>query len=618
MCGKSASKGDEPVHLYFSVRAHGHRSHDATERATAALALRGATAAASSLSSTSLASDPPASEGLDVDPLQSLSGDVDSTVSLGSEDDLLDDGTFVESDDPKVLLAKLEMLEQENFERMRMLRQREEQVEELKRKNADLKREMSRSMQQMASEVDTLRRQLSEERRSPGMPRASSPPISASSVSAVAVVSAGPSSDALELLDAREKVRTLERAVETARLDELALKHQIQEKSWNISVLEQRLGLANFPSAEFDPLRLKGAYEELSLLEATIYAPQAKFKSKRPVSALQLFNALVEWQAFDSAPPHESLMDKVVVALQASALRGNEDARSLALATCSSLLFLIRSKLQVDVLHSAPTETPLSRFVDALRGVLSDSFSMLLDCIYNELDRVVVQAFLEQPQLQLLSLAASGGAGARPGGASASVAAAAGVAGGGAGGERMVRSISAATSVVPVLNRYAHLLLRQHHHFEGIVRQFFTQVVRFIDASLFNALMSQRELCTCGNGFQTKVELSRLEEWIKESLQYPLRNEMEFTLQASTLLVVEKRTFAQEGAVEAVCPRLNYSQVLKLLQLFTPDQVAPEPVPPEVFSWISAKLKNAPRGALLLQPKLLRAPLSFDFATSSG
>lgn len=46
-----------------------------------------------------------------------------------------------------------------------------------------------------------------------------------------------------------------------------------------------------------------------------------------------------------------------------------------------------------------------------------------------------------------------------------------------------------------------------------IQTQIITRILILIDCHLFNSLITYPELCTCGNAFHVKMQLSLLEEW---------------------------------------------------------------------------------------------------------
>ncbi len=164
---------------------------------------------------------------------------------------------------------------------------------------------------------------------------------------------------------------------------------------------------------------------------------------------------------------------------------------------------------------------------------------------------------------------------------------------------------------------------------DSIVAQFFTQIFYFIDALLMNALITRKELCTCSNGFQTKLELSDLEAWIQKngtfmnSVKYPTfvllftyhRDELNPIIQAATLLVMDKSALGDKEVLTNMCPNVNFVQVKRLLENFLPDQLYPDPVSPKVKEKLENLVSKSGNQLLLELPPYDIRPLSLSYLT---
>ncbi|KAL6055324.1 DIL domain containing protein [Balamuthia mandrillaris] len=138
--------------------------------------------------------------------------------------------------------------------------------------------------------------------------------------------------------------------------------------------------------------------------------------------------------------------------------------------------------------------------------------------------------------------------------------------------------------VVPKLEEYFRVF-KDNNVPNQLMQQFFAHLLRFIDYTLCNSLFAQKHLCTCANGFQIKLELSKVEQWISKTLgdlredEHPLK----FITQVANVLVMDKLVLTQPDALAQICPNLSLTQVNHLLELFTPDSLAPEPIPKKLF-----------------------------------
>ena len=57
----------------------------------------------------------------------------------------------------------------------------------------------------------------------------------------------------------------------------------------------------------------------------------------------------------------------------------------------------------------------------------------------------------------------------------------------------------------------------QSSHFpDPIITQLFKELFHHINAVLLNALFMRKEICTCSNGFQIKLEISEVETWVNQ------------------------------------------------------------------------------------------------------
>jgi len=122
--------------------------------------------------------------------------------------------------------------------------------------------------------------------------------------------------------------------------------------------------------------------------------------------------------------------------------------------------------------------------------------------------------------------------------------------------------------------------VQKHFLYDLVVQQLFMQIYSYSDAVLFNTLFDGTHLCTCGNGFQIKLAIDKLEDWATNSKLIHASDQLKHISQAASVLVmVDKNLFKDAEMVKAVFPALNFGQIRHILDNFRIDQYCPEPVP---------------------------------------
>jgi len=105
----------------------------------------------------------------------------------------------------------------------------------------------------------------------------------------------------------------------------------------------------------------------------------------------------------------------------------------------------------------------------------------------------------------------------------------------------------------------------------SLISQFFNQIFFYINGSLFNLLLRNKELCSCDEGLKIKFCLSNLEEWAcstNKDLLFPLvKKNFNHLREASNVLVLQKCIFADESIMHHAFSTLNPGQIKRLLQI---------------------------------------------------
>jgi len=127
-----------------------------------------------------------------------------------------------------------------------------------------------------------------------------------------------------------------------------------------------------------------------------------------------------------------------------------------------------------------------------------------------------------------------------------------------------------------------------------LIQSLFESFVFVINRLLFNILMSEAELCTAGNGFQIKLSLSQLHEWLsaKANKAYVGKagQKLKEVTEAATVLSLDKSVLVEDNGapMKVICPSLSLTQIKQLAVSFQPDKLSPDPVPDKVLKELNA------------------------------
>ncbi|KAK9511427.1 hypothetical protein O3M35_000087 [Rhynocoris fuscipes] len=112
--------------------------------------------------------------------------------------------------------------------------------------------------------------------------------------------------------------------------------------------------------------------------------------------------------------------------------------------------------------------------------------------------------------------------------------------------------------------------LHQHGVDPHLPAQFFIKIFYNLCAHSLNNLLLRKEYCHWSKGMQIRYNLSHLEQWVREQINDSrVIDTLAPIIQASQLLQARK-TDADVQNVAEMCSNLNTSQILKLLNMYTP------------------------------------------------
>lgn len=343
---------------------------------------------------------------------------------------------------------------------------------------------------------------------------------------------------------------------------------------------------------------LKQEMDDKILLEKSVYCVEPQFRAGLSISASLILDVLpagAKDKDKDKSLGHT--LSSLMTGLETAVKRTHSDNAMLCywMSTSFSILLKLRKKQEQDydahsptILASSSSTSPLTRFEYALTALASKIYSQLVKNAIGRLEEELVGVLLHSHHMPRGTPLASG-----------------------------------AGLVLSVINGL-HATLLDYHVPSNVAFQLFTQLYYYINAVLFNCMLSpgpsKEDLCTCNSGFRIRLQLSRLEEWVPSSSTTPssftspssihhlpssssssnsttnnttttssslltspqlasLREQLAPAVQAAKLLVIDKKLLTDHEVFEQLCPVLSVAQVRRILTNYTPDALSPEPIP---------------------------------------
>ncbi|XP_071515653.1 unconventional myosin-Va isoform X4 [Panulirus ornatus] len=155
-----------------------------------------------------------------------------------------------------------------------------------------------------------------------------------------------------------------------------------------------------------------------------------------------------------------------------------------------------------------------------------------------------------------------------------------------------------------------------------LITQVFRQIFYFICAGSLNNLLLRKDMCHWSKGMQIRYNLSHLEQWTRDMRLHEsgVTDTLAPIIQAAQLLQARK-TDDDVHSICDMCDKLTVSQIIKILNLYTPADEFEERVPITFIHKIQAKLQERAEGeqaqATLLMNTKFAFPVRFPFNPSS-
>ncbi|KAB7505341.1 Afadin [Armadillidium nasatum] len=130
-----------------------------------------------------------------------------------------------------------------------------------------------------------------------------------------------------------------------------------------------------------------------------------------------------------------------------------------------------------------------------------------------------------------------------------------------------------------------------------IITQVFRQLFYFVCAGALNNLLLRKDMCHWSKGMQIRYNLTHLEQWTRDMRLHEagVTDTLAPIIQAAQLLQARK-TDEDVNSVCDMCDKLSVSQIIKILNLYTPADDFEERVPASFIEKIKAKLEDRAEG----------------------
>jgi len=314
---------------------------------------------------------------------------------------------------------------------------------------------------------------------------------------------------------------------------------------------------------------LKQQDDERYLVDQFVASMKPIYSNGVAVSAYILFRALLQWRAFRQGTSR--LLERVTDAFNkllkiATKEEQNKEEKEKStttkameldevlywLSTTTTLLHLLRRELQV--ISSGSLDGVVKPFDSQLFWFASSFYSLFCRRIQEQLNGVLTD---------LLSTVAI------PGNEACSI---------------------NTNKLISLLSDH-YSLLQDHIPFQELRDQIIQQEFYYISGKFMNSFLTEGNdsLSRCGSGLTIKMVVLQIEDWaFSKGTKFGnvCREKLAIVRQAADVLVVNKMSLLQQSVRSEVCPSLSCSQLIRLLEVYNPDDFDPEPVHPGVISGI--------------------------------
>eukprot|EP00727_Mastigamoeba_balamuthi_P000318 m51a1_g10283 hypothetical protein (699) ;mRNA; r:85662-88605 len=303
---------------------------------------------------------------------------------------------------------------------------------------------------------------------------------------------------------------------------------------------------------------LRTANEEFLFIEREVYNAQIKFRGNNTQTAHVLFERITSSEALSSGnlEPFDRLILSIDNASQSCA--GNLPRMCYWLSTVCGLALAVRKQQhrlesyesgggdaeaeQEDSKAGRQNQTAALSHIDGrLTSLIFKIYSSVVAYMTSELRQYAVSVILlgdtyqESPPWKVT---------------------------------RAKRGVNGSTEFLTRPMGLALATLRESFVPDSVVQQIFSQVSYFISARVFNYIMSHKEDCVVDRGFQMKMELSKLRDWLVGNKLKAAADQLNVLQETATVFVMDKGHLTDQDTIKQVCPSLSLSQLRQIMSSF--------------------------------------------------
>ncbi|KAH3766501.1 hypothetical protein Pelo_1634 [Pelomyxa schiedti] len=304
-----------------------------------------------------------------------------------------------------------------------------------------------------------------------------------------------------------------------------------------------------------------------------------------PLTAISVLDKLLDRDCFET--PDEFFFHAICSAIEStSRVHMNNELMSLYwLTTTWHLVQGVHEKLTGDqqpipdverlyILQSADREPeePRIKFLYQLQHLLFTQYMQAVQRTQKALEPLVIHSILESETAYLQRPSA-----------------------------RRPRQKSDTKTIIGILSEVLQNAVEAHMP-DSVCLQFFCQILFWINTLVFNHLISHPELCTCRTGFQIRLGLSRLDEFVTTHGPIKLsRVFLNHCVQAANLMVIDKSIVLDPAIRGTILNALNVAQIAALVLSFKAESNFPESGVSDDVIIEMKKVQAAARDSVLLE-----------------
>ncbi|GAM29318.1 hypothetical protein SAMD00019534_124940 [Acytostelium subglobosum LB1] len=334
-------------------------------------------------------------------------------------------------------------------------------------------------------------------------------------------------------------------------------------------------------------LAYKQELDEKTLIERTIFLAEPQFKGTLSVSGINLFDGLVAQGILKDAKSGSRIFSSISTAFETTLKKCINDNNMLAYWLSTSCLLLAKIESSQGYAGSEAADkaglSPISSFEYQLKTTIFKFYSRLIQNTYAKISPVLIRSILQHEihafnSGRLLKRKSASDIPTSPSINNNNNTASPTAATTRQQNHHQHHSIFNSNSLLDILEEM-HDILRQNYVHSNLVGQFFSQVFFFTNALLLNSLNSIHGLCSTANGFQMKIEISKVQDWVAQVNLTESIVQMQQMIEVTNLLVMDKKLISDADVLEQVIPSMQPHHVKHLLTLFQTDQINSDPIP---------------------------------------